>query len=386
MLSASGRSSLEWDTYFDGRYTKPADDCETVDSSPELQVKKRKRINTPGEPNKTQTTTKPSKLEKGLEKLNKCLIEAEKFVKENKNVHVPMKRAVENFRAAWRDIHAAKEKLDEEVLKRENKTLVEENENLRQALSKGNVTEQLKTEELKNEIKTLKSENERLRNLISNLDNNTQANSMVATIAGEISYDRLMDLMNKPWTNEVYQRTETTNGSPLQTKDHVIKVVIIEPTDQQMNKSIQRAYRERYPELATATGDFAVLEQTTYIRHMNNREKVMRKLVKLEYDGSTQDLWDKILQLKEEVVSAEWVALHHVDILTVTQFRKMVELAFMDTEVKIIIYTNRDTKETEQKKSPKERKTYAIVVDQGEEEYRALLQKNKKLLKRFRSQ
>jgi hypothetical protein len=64
---------------------------------------------------------------------------------------------------------------------------------------------------------------------------------------------------SKKWREDLFTNTVVVVGTPFETKDDVTKVVLVEPEDGIW--SIQRAFRERYPELRFVEQELDVVEQ-----------------------------------------------------------------------------------------------------------------------------
>ena len=69
-----------------------------------------------------------------------------------------------------------------------------------------------------------------------------------------------------------------------------MQVVLIEPEDPKMEKSIQKQYREKYPELTDLKEDFEVIEQITKIRSQNPDAYTRRKIIKISHDNTDRTL------------------------------------------------------------------------------------------------
>jgi hypothetical protein len=66
-------------------------------------------------------------------------------------------------------------------------------------------------------------------------------------------------IASKKWREDLFTNTVVVVGTPFETKDDVTKVVLVEPEDGIW--SIQRAFRERYPELRFFEQELDVVEQ-----------------------------------------------------------------------------------------------------------------------------
>ncbi|CAG9839231.1 unnamed protein product [Diabrotica balteata] len=142
------------------------------------------------------------------------------------------------------------------------------------------------------------------------------------------------------WPERLYQKTTMEVSNPLDSKCRV-KVVALEPNDRNMNFSIQRLYRDRYPDLSSLKGDFEVTA------------------------GTPEELWHALERVKEETQENDTVALHHVSYMPVANMRKMAEVIFRKTtRVSVSIYTTA---------TKRERPTYGFIVSKKDTTYSQLL-------------
>jgi hypothetical protein len=128
----------------------------------------------------------------------------------------------------------------------------------------------------------------------------------------------------------------------------------MEPEDKDMDKGIQRAFRERYPELRFVEREVDVVEQTTRVRSQLPGEVVRRKVVKIMHIGTEWDLWSKLWELRKETESDVRVAMHHVNCMGVEHLTKMAEAVFHDTETTVCIYSTQFKKDEGRKEVPLE--------------------------------
>jgi hypothetical protein len=163
-------------------------------------------------------------------------------------------------------------------------------------------------------------------------------------------------IANKKWKEDLFTNTVVVVGTPFETKDDVTKVVLVEPEDRDMDKGIQRAFRERYPELRFGDREVDVVEQTTRVRSQLPGEVARRKVVKIMHDGMEGDLWSKFCELRKETESDVRVAMHHVNSMGTERLRKMAEAVFHGTGTTVAIYTTQAKMEEGRKGVPPEGK------------------------------
>ncbi|KAJ8939103.1 hypothetical protein NQ314_011234 [Rhamnusium bicolor] len=172
--------------------------------------------------------------------------------------------------------------------------------------------------------------------------------------------------------------TDVVMYKAMAAKSCVVKVVMVEEKDPEMEKGLMMMYRDRIPELASTQEDYEVIEQLTKLRSLGPDHYVSKKIIKINLKGSEEDAWHKIRRVKEETVEAELVAIHQIQGMSLERFRKLTECIFHGTSTKIAIYTPRETKSTTVALAKdRERKTYALVVDNAGKDYRETLSKVK---------
>ncbi|XP_050306719.1 uncharacterized protein LOC126743597 [Anthonomus grandis grandis] len=172
---------------------------------------------------------------------------------------------------------------------------------------------------------------------------------------------------NLKWSNKCYNRTETKIGNPLDTKDTTVKVVLVENDDIPMDKYIQRLYRNRFPELREIGEEYEVVKRITKVKYTNRVDTSCQKIVKISLKGTEEDLFEKLIRLKEDTADDEHVALHHIKKCNLETLRKMCEMIFYDTDTNLTIYTtSANVKEAEITKN-KERSTCALIIEDKED-------------------
>uniref|UniRef100_A0AAR5PSZ5 Uncharacterized protein n=1 Tax=Dendroctonus ponderosae TaxID=77166 RepID=A0AAR5PSZ5_DENPD len=109
------------------------------------------------------------------------------------------------------------------------------------------------------------------------------------------SYARWLKIAPKNWADELFENTEIISGNPLSTKASTVKVVLVEPADKQMEKSIQLLYKNRYSELVETEESFAVLEHSSRWKLKQDTTEC-QKVIKIMQGEQKSDLWDRFTQ------------------------------------------------------------------------------------------
>ncbi|CAH1099360.1 unnamed protein product [Psylliodes chrysocephalus] len=70
----------------------------------------------------------------------------------------------------------------------------------------------------------------------------------------------------KDWKEDLFKNIDLKVGNSFETEEQMVKVVLVEPNDPETNRSFQRTFRDKYPDLTQTYEPFEVLEQTTRLR------------------------------------------------------------------------------------------------------------------------
>lgn len=208
---------------------------------------------------------------------------------------------------------------------------------------------------------------------IPKYDADTQWEEMtdkVVSLAGVDSYDRFAEIYEKDWEGNLFQRTEVVIGNPIKGAEES-QVVFVEEDDRGMERSIQRMYRDKYEELELMNEEFEFLEICTRTRAGMSK----RMVHKVQVSEKMDEIWDKLVQLRETLKGREVVSMHHLRCMEVLTFRKMVEAVFRDEHVVVKFYTTGQVEKGGKAKQATGRKSYALVVDEEGTQYGDILSK-----------
>lgn len=123
------------------------------------------------------------------------------------------------------------------------------------------------------------------------------------TLEGIDNLEQYRQVGGMNWERTLFKKTEVRVGNPLATDDQTTKVVLIEPNDQDMNLSVQRLYKEKFPELSKIKNEFEVIEQITKIKAPNDTTELStKKVIKAAHNGTMQDIWEKLTRVREETL------------------------------------------------------------------------------------
>jgi hypothetical protein len=240
-----------------------------------------------------------------------------------------------------KDAEGLREKL--RTAEQDLRALREENDVLRKSLQEKRPTQDAAVQvDLKSELRTCETQTGAWSNSTNELK----------TLEKTDTFEQWGATASKKWREDLFTNTVIVVGTPFERKDDITKVVLVELEDGIW--SIQRAFRERYPELRFVEHELDVVDQTTRVMSQLPGEVVRRKVVRILHDGTKGDIWNKLCELRVETESDVRVAMHHVNCMRVERLRKMVEAIFHGTGRTVCIYTTQAQMEEGRKEIPPE--------------------------------
>ena len=177
------------------------------------------------------------------------------------------------------------------------------------------------------------------------------------------------------WDASVFTNVEVKVGNPLDTPHDTVKCVLVEPQDPRMDASIQRLYRDRFPDIAGIADKVAVVEQFTRRKGTGGvTMETTQKIVKLHHDGSEKSIWDVLQTLRGETSKDKAVAIHHVEALSVDRLKRLTQAVFHGVEAKVEIFTTAARKsDAAAPRVVKARSTLALSVEVGKRTFKDVL-------------
>ncbi|KAL1505137.1 hypothetical protein ABEB36_004760 [Hypothenemus hampei] len=151
--------------------------------------------------------------------------------------------------------------------------------------------------ELDKQTQIYKDEINKIKRSINNQnEGNKQEQKIYMPPDEEMTLDQLREAIDLEWHPEGFLNSEIKVGNPVMAGDEMIKVVVVEPEDKGMDRSVQRLYRDRFPELTDLSADFEILEQITVTKAGAN--KSTRKIILTKYDETLESVWNMLCQVK----------------------------------------------------------------------------------------
>ncbi|KAJ3661608.1 hypothetical protein Zmor_005996 [Zophobas morio] len=108
-------------------------------------------------------------------------------------------------------------------------------------------------------------------------------------------------IKNNVWEQSVFENVEIVVGNPLSETKSECMIVIAEPRDPDMNRSIQKTYRDSYPEMAEMRNNFEIIEKTIKTRNIKNKDEVReitREIIKIKATDTKDHLWDLLKRVR----------------------------------------------------------------------------------------
>lgn len=340
-------------------------EVETICSNTEQRNKKRKKLS--DSPIQRQT---PEVIPNALQtKILNMTAELAKFANENKNVHKEVKK--------WsREIHSLMKRLVEEYKQDKHIQLEDEEKYKKQAKELADL--QSKQEENGRDTReagTQTEESERPRK-----EKNWRGQITGEEVRNIHTYEQLVDLSKYTWPDDIGKNVKIRVGNPLHNQENEYSVVLVDTQDREMNKSIQRMYKDRYAELATLNKDFNEIKNTIITNTEEKETRKIKQIIKIVFQDYKQDLYNKLKHLINVLQNREikTVTMHTVG-PDGDMFIKMLRALSHDVDIGIDLYVPRQpgTAGIDEEKFPtlraKPRDTHAIVVQRGNKNFNQLL-------------
>ncbi|KAL1487490.1 hypothetical protein ABEB36_015837 [Hypothenemus hampei] len=171
------------------------------------------------------------------------------------------------------------------------------------------------------------------------------------------------------WPNDyTYLNVESKTGSPLDAGVETTKVVWVSTRDRKMERGIQKAFRTKYDELASLEEELSTLELMSRVKTNGMEMRYScNRIIKIIHNGKEADIYKKLKKLRQETIADEAIATHEVEGIDGQWLKKAVESIFCTTKTRVSIFGNKKPD------ANKDKKTYALVVNQGDKTYEQTL-------------
>ncbi|KAF7265575.1 hypothetical protein GWI33_021029 [Rhynchophorus ferrugineus] len=126
---------------------------------------------------------------------------------------------------------------------------------------------------------------------------------------------------------------------PLATAAPIPKV-LIEPDDVEMGKSIQRMYRDRFPDLRNIKERLGVVEVTT--RTGDEQGATKQKVSKITTGKTSREVWDSRILLSRKTETHNKIAIHQLRGMEMVTVRKIIESVSSRENTKVTIHVLKD--------------------------------------------
>ena len=309
------------------------------------------------EPLETKFT---SKLKHKIEELNK-------FVKGNKNVHKEIK--------VWAcELTSLIKYASEEQRHTISTTSEAMDKASSQIKEQGNIIKQMEEDlaRMKSEQAKQQEEIRKLKNLNKSVD---EANAKFAAeeiwqqirqVGGE---QDVKEAINLEWPRNAY-RSKIKEGNPLVENKADLAIEVFEG-EEDMTKGLAKMFRERFPELIETEDDRGLSQIVVQTKVFQAGKWVSkeRHIFKLMLSNKAVNEWELLLKMKRLRIGLEnqnrkKIAIPIIDKSTWSTFRKVVEMAFIDSEIEVIIFIPKN-EQTNTRTEKKEVDNEQNTLDEG---------------------
>ncbi|XP_063901395.1 centromere-associated protein E-like [Zophobas morio] len=323
------------------------------------------------------------------ERLSKELEVLGNFIQENRNVHVPVKKSIEIIQRSYKkliEIIRVKEEEEDEKGKEWQKKI----DTLKGTVKHIEEESKITKKKLEEKIAAVHEEKERLMEKLRKAEKMAERgvqkmNVTKQEILEADNREKFDKIKNNAWEQNAFENVEVVVGNPLSETKSECMVVIAEPGDPDMNRSIQKMFRDRYPEMTEMRNNFEIIENVVKTRNIENKDEVRettRKIIKIKTIDTKDDLWDLLKKVREytKEEKIENIVTHKIAEIEGEELRKMMQCIFMETQTKIKMYVPKSLQAETGKRQIKATNSYAIVVEKKGVDYNTLLKEVKATL------
>lgn len=206
------------------------------------------------------------------------------------------------------------------------------------------------------EIKKLKEENEfnkRQLNIltrkikeIEKQDTRTKAELADKVCVEDVrsinNYEAYEKIRDKSWDETCFPNVRIEVGNPISQLNLMGSLVIVDSSDVKMEKSTQKLYRDRFPELLEMEKQVDILESTnTRTDNLKGKITTRHTIIKIKSSGLEKDLFDQVMAAKKcaEECNINQIATHKIADVSLETQRKLLQCVFKEELYKIVIYT-----------------------------------------------
>lgn len=327
------------------------------DQTEEERGKRKRRTSPPTQKNRGPTPRKTNSEEAKLvpyndlrnmmDKLTKHNNDLNKLVKENVNTKVEIKTGI-------RELSYLIQGFNRKLIDFKPGKNPEEREQICSRCKNCTRDEEKQT----HDVQRMEQQNKRTIGIQTDDENIRTIPEKITDLGNGNTKEEFDTLRDKKWDENIYRVTYLEeNENPIHNDNIKTKIIWIDPEDTEMEKGLQRGYKEKYPSLTQMKGNFEMMEQIT---KSGNQKLNHIKIFKIVQGKNEQMLWDNIQKVKTLTGENEDISIHDIKGVETNQLQKMTEYIFREENRQVIIHTKRRRKK---KKTETERKTYALVVE-----------------------
>lgn len=241
---------------------------------------------------------------------------------------------------------------------------------------------------LREENKNTKKELEKMKLKMEELERSKLPEKQVGAveiglenIIGINSFEEYKRISIQEWGEHCFTNVRIQTGNPLQNTDEGCPMVLVHNDDRQMNESIQKLYRDRYPELMFMNKEVDKLD-TISSRTDDSSQTIetKRTIIKVNTSGEERELYERFVTVKEIIDKnnlKKTIITHRVKGIDLGTQRKLAQAVFKDGQYQVIIYIAKH--ETKGMNNKRKTKTETIYIKQKEGEQKSYAETLRKL-------
>lgn len=170
---------------------------------------------------------------------------------------------------------------------------------------------------------------------------------VITDIGNDDTLASFSNIKDKKWDDAVFKNVSLIEDlNPLKSNPETTRVVWVDPLDPEMDRGIQREFREKYPDLQEIKKDFEILEQIT---KTGGQEVRHTKVIKAKQGKSEDELWENLVGIRANVDTNEEIAFHDATRIPTQILRKMAEFILKRSQIKLLICIKKRRKATKRK-------------------------------------
>lgn len=195
-------------------------------------------------------------------------------------------------------------------------------------------------------------------------------------IAQISTYEDYSSRKNMIWKE--FKNVKVKVGNPINTNDN-LALTIVDPSDPNMTKSIQKMFTDRHPDLLEINEEMGSLEITSSYTVSGEKKIKKKNITKVKPRDVNEDLWRLLAKVRQYAIDNGHNAIttHVITSIKEEELQKMLQSIFCKTDINITICKPVETQHgvvaERQIKQNKEFETEAIEISKKGADYSEVL-------------